>query len=321
MTENTASTGGQPRPDRHVLVVGSLNADLVMRVPHLPQAGETVVGATMQIVAGGKGANQSVAAARLGAAVQLVGRVGADSFGRLVYDEVARAGVQLGHLRVDPDVPTGTAQVVVDATGQNAIVVASGANARVGRTDIPADSSMWNGASIVVLQLEIPMGTVAAAIAMAAARGVPVLLNAAPMQPVPAELLHAVDWLVVNEIEAEQLAGRPVRSPEDAVREARALGRSGQRVVVTLGAAGAVLVHDQRALHVPAPPVSILDTTAAGDALVGGLAAACDRGSSDEEGLREAVVAGSLACTRAGAIPSLPTLAEVRAYGLGGAAR
>lgn len=321
MTENAASTGGRPRPDRHVLVVGSLNADLVMRVPRLPQAGETVVGATMHIVAGGKGANQSVAAARLGAAVQFVGRVGADSFGQLVRNEVARAGVQLEHLRVDPDVPTGTAQVVVDATGQNAIVVASGANARVERADIPAESSMWKGASIVVLQLEIPLRTVAATIAMAAERGVPVLLNAAPMQPVPPEMLHAVDWLVVNEIEAEQLAGRPVRSPQDAVREARALARPGQRVVVTLGAAGAVLVRNEQALHVPAPSVSIVDTTAAGDALVGALAAACDRGSSDEEGLREAVVAGSLACTRAGAIPSLPTLAEVRAYGLGAASR
>ena len=287
----------------------------MMRVPRLPQPGETVVGATLQVVPGGKGANQAVAAARLGATVMLVGRVGADAFGRLVCDEVARAGVQLDHVRVDPDVPTGTAQVVVDATGQNAIVVASGANASVQPADVAAES-MWKGASIVVLQLEIPLVTVAATIAMAHNHGVPVLLNAAPAQRLPAELRRSVDWLVVNEIEAEQLAGGPVQSTAQAIQVARALVHPGQRIVVTLGAAGAVCARDDEVRHVPAPQVSVVDTTAAGDAFVGALAAARVRGGTEEEALREAVVAGSLACTKAGAMPSLPTFTEVREYGL-----
>ena len=191
----------------HVLVVGSLNVDLVMRVARLPHPGETVPGAAFEVVAGGKGANQAAAAARLGAAVRMIGRVGADSFGERVRAALATEGVEVTDVRIDCEVPTGTAHVVVDASGQNAIVVASGANARVAVADAIGPTAAWNGAALVVLQLEIPLVTVAATVANAVARGVPVLLNAAPAQRVPADLLRAVQWLIVNEVEAAQLIG------------------------------------------------------------------------------------------------------------------
>jgi ribokinase len=298
----------------HVLVVGSLNADLVMRAPRLPQPGETVIGASFHVAAGGKGANQAVAAARLGAKAAMIGCVGSDSFGELVRGELAAAGVDVEHVRVDPEVPTGTAQIVVDQTGENAIVVASGANMRVAAGEILKAKPSWDGAALVVTQLEIPVAAVAAVIDEAAARRLPVLLNAAPAHGLPDQLWHAVDWLVVNEIEAAQLADRTIGSVAEAVAVASAVRRLGQRVVVTLGAAGAVLVDDSGTLHVPAPSIVVVDTTAAGDAFVGGLAAALQRGAPSSTAVREAVIAGSLACTRAGAIPSLPTADAVRDY-------
>jgi ribokinase len=294
-----------------VLVIGSLNVDLIARAPRLPGPGETVIGGTFHIAAGGKGANQAVAAARMGAAVAMIGRIGDDDFGLLVRTELERAGVGLDHVRVERSVPTGTAHICVDARGRNAIVVASGANERLDDADVSRAVSAWAGAALVVLQLEIPLATVAAAIREASARGLPVLLNAAPAQPLPGELLRAVAWLVVNEVEAEQLTGERIESPADAMRAASILRTGTQRVVVTLGAAGAVLLGEAPPTHVPVPRVEVLDTTAAGDAFVGALAAGLVRGDADETAVRDAVIAGSLACTKLGAIPSLPTVAEV----------
>lgn len=296
---------------RHVLVIGSLNADLVAHAPRLPQPGETVIGASFHLVAGGKGANQAVAAARLGAAVAMVGRVGDDAFGALLRGELERAGVGIEHVTIDPTAPTGTGHLIVAADGQNAIVVASGANARVEPADLRDAAPVWDGVSLLVLQLEIPLPTVAAAIRTATARGIPVLLNAAPACPLPDELLADVTWLVVNEIELEQLLGRPAGSVAEAIEAATTLRRGEQHLVVTLGAAGAVLSGPATSLHVPAPLVDVVDTTAAGDAFVGALAAALDRGLATADAVRESVVAGSLACTKLGAIPSLPTRAEL----------
>ena len=296
----------------HVLVVGSLNTDLVMRAPRLPRPGETIVGGVFHMVPGGKGANQAVAAARLGAPVKMIGRVGNDAFGRLARDAVGDAGVGVVAIWVDPNTPTGTAQVIVDAHGQNAIVVASGANACLSVADVTRATAQWEEASVVVLQLEVPLMTVAAAIAMAAERRIPVLLNAAPAQVLPDELWHSVGWLVVNEVEMEQLAERAIASLDDAIAAARELRRRGQHVVVTLGAAGAIVVGDGEVLHAQAPRVDVVDTTAAGDAFVGALAAALHRGLAATDAMQHAVVAGSLACTKAGAIPSLPTAADVR---------
>lgn len=297
-------------PRQHILVVGSLNADLVMHAARLPRPGETVIGASFHIAAGGKGANQAVAAARLGAPVAMLGRVGNDAFASLVRDELVSAGVNVDALLVDRETATGTAQIVVDADGRNAIVVASGANACVDVSNVTR-AAAWDGATLVVLQLEIPLVAVAAAVATARTRGVPVILNAAPAQCLPDDLWHAVDWLVANEVEAEQLSGEAIRSVDDAMRVATALHRSRQRVVITLGGNGAVLVGEAPPLHLPAPTVDVVDTTAAGDAFVGALAAALHSGASDADAVRAAVIAGSLACTKLGAIPSLPTTDDI----------
>lgn len=297
----------------HILVVGSLNVDLVMRAPRLPHPGETIIGATFHMAVGGKGANQAVAAARAGASVAMIGRLGNDAFGALARDALRAAGVNTDAVLTDSDAATGTGQIVVDDAGRNAIVVASGANACVSVADVVRQTAAWDGARLVVLQLEIPLVTVAATIAAAAARELPVVLNAAPAQPLPADLWHAVDWLVANEVEAAQLLGRPVTSVHDAVEAARALRRTRHRVVITLGAAGAVLLGDAQPLHVAAPRVDVVDTTAAGDAFVGALAAALVSAADDADAVRRAVLAGSLACTKLGAIPSLPTAADVAA--------
>ncbi len=280
-----------------------------MRAPRLPRLGETLLGASFHMAPGGKGANQAAAAARLGAAVVMVGRVGDDAFGAVARRALAQAGVNVDHLLIDSSASTGTAQIVVDGAGHNTIVVASGANASLAGDDL--EVSAWQGAGLLVLQLEVPLPTITAAVETARRQGTAILLNAAPAQPLAAELTRAVDWLVVNEVEAEQLSGVAVRTPADAVTLGRTLGAPGQRVAITLGAAGAVLVRDTTSLHIPAPAVSVVDSTGAGDAFVGALAAAFLSGLPDDVALRRAVVAGSLACTKLGAIPSLPTADEL----------
>ncbi|MBI3784712.1 MAG: ribokinase [Deltaproteobacteria bacterium] len=306
----TASTDRR----RKVLVIGSLNADLVAQAARLPLPGETVIGGQFHLAAGGKGANQAVAAARMGSAVAMIGRIGNDSFGSMLRDELQRAGVGFEHVLVDPTAPTGTGHVFIDAQGRNAIIVASGANQRLTAEDLASATSAWLDVALVVLQLEVPLSTVDAAIRQAAERDVPVLLNAAPAQALPRDLLRAPAWIVVNEVEAEQLAHAPVRSAGDALHAASMLRTGTQRMVVTLGSSGAVLLSDQGSTHVAAPAVEVVDTTAAGDAFVGTLAAALAAGLDDESAVRRAVVAGSLACTRLGAIPSLPTAADLEQF-------
>jgi ribokinase len=300
----------------HVLVIGSIHVDLITRVARLPAPGETIVGGTFHTAAGGKGANQAVAAARMGAAVTMIGRVGDDMFGALAREALKCAGVDVTHVRTDAETATGTAQIVLDAGGQNAIAVASGANERLTSDQVAAAAAAWRGVGLVVLQCEIPLQTNLHIVRHATANGTPVLLNAAPAQALPDELRQAIAWLVVNEVEAEQLFGRSVRSVADGIAAARALQRSDQRVVVTLGELGAVFCGTRDPLHEPAPRVEVVDTTAAGDALVGALAAALVRGESDESAVRQAVRAGSLACTKLGAIPSLPTSDELRSSSL-----
>lgn len=295
----------------HLLVIGSLNMDLIAQAPRLPQPGETIIGATFSMAAGGKGANQAVAAARLGAAVHMIGRIGDDHFGHQVRSELAFAGVAVEHVRIDSDCPTATGHIVLDRDGRNAIVVASGANAHVSAAQIRDAGNAWQGAGAVVLQLEIPIAANLAAVAVARERGLPIVLNAAPMDLDARELVEAVDYLVVNEIEAEQLAGERIATPEDAIDLAHAIARPRQTVVITIGAQGAVLVGETLRAHEPAPRVEVVDTTAAGDAFVGGFAAELLRGAPPDAALRTGVLAGSAACTKLGAIPSLPTRAEL----------
>ncbi len=294
-----------------IVVFGSINIDLVVQVPNLPRPGETVLGPGYRMVAGGKGANQAVAAARAGADVRLFGRVGQDDFGDSVLNELAATGVDLKGVKRDRR-PTGCAFISVDSAGQNQIVVAAGANASLRERQI-ADSLLAPG-TLVVLQMEVPLAENWALVTRACARGARVLLNAAPAAPIPGLALAALDWLVVNETEVVALAARlgtDGRDPELAGRTlAHALGIT---TVVTLGAAGAVAFRRDAAWRIASLPLRPVDTTAAGDAFVGTFAAAIDAGLELTDALRRASVAGGLACLKEGAQPSLPDTAAVDA--------
>lgn len=295
-----------------VLVVGSLNADLVVNVERHPRPGETVLGLGHALHAGGKGANQAVAAARLGAAVKMVGRVGDDDNGRLLLASLTQAGVDATGVKVGA-AQTGVAFIQVDAAGQNTIVVSAGANAELSVSDLEDAASP---AEVVVLQLEVPLATVLAAAAEAHAAGAQVILNLAPPQPLSAQELSDVTHLLVNEHEAAVLleadASTVKREPDGA---ARRLTRLAPNVVVTLGEMGAAwATRDGRSGRQPAFPVTVVDTTAAGDAFVGALAARLSAGELDlSAATRFACAAGSLATARDGAQPSLPRLADVMA--------
>ena len=289
-----------------VAVVGSLNLDLVIRVAELPGPGETVSGGDLFRNPGGKGANQAVAAARLGRRVAMVGCVGDDQAGHELLASLEAAGVDGSGVRVVEGVPSGTACITVSEDGENQIVVSPGANARLTPDDVAAAAAV-RSAAVTLLQLEVPLETVAAA---ARAAGGRVVLNPAPVRALPAELLGRIDVLVPNRVELARLAGGPVpRTVEQAAELAGRLG--GRAVVVTLGADGALVVEDGRAGLVPAVPVRPVDTTAAGDAFCGGLADALAGGAGLQEAARRAVRVAAAACLRPGAQASLPTPAEL----------
>jgi ribokinase len=296
-----------------VAVVGSANMDLVVRSARFPRAGETILGHGFETIPGGKGANQAVAARRLGAAVDLIGRVGADPFGRTLRRNLSREGIGTERLLPDPTQPTGVAVITVDDHGENTIIVVAGANARLTPADIAAAETLIEGADLLLMQLEIPLDAVEAAAQVAGVHGVPVILNAAPARPLPAALLARVNYLVINEVEAGELAGDPAGSPEQAARAL--LERGARAVVVTLGAAGALLIARAGVcVAAPAFPVVAVDTTAAGDAFVGAFAVALASGLAPDQAVRWGNAAGALAVTRAGAQPSLPTGEEVEAF-------
>ncbi|MDQ2583038.1 ribokinase [Saccharothrix yanglingensis] len=281
-----------------VLVLGSANADLVVPVPRRPAAGETVLGGDTTVLPGGKGANTAVAAARLGADVSFAGAVGDDRHGELLRRSLASSGVRTGHLRTSGR-PTGVAYITVTPDGENSIVVAPGANADVSEADV--DALTWDGVAVLVCSLEVPVPTVAHAVAAAASRGARPLLNLSPVVEVPAETLALLDPLVVNEHEAASLAP-----------SFEALLDLGPRsAVVTLGARGAAVVTREGVVEVAAPPVSAVDTTGAGDAFAGALAAGLAAGSSLVDAAAFAARVAALSVTSAGAQPSYPTRAEV----------
>ena len=302
-----------------LVVVGSANQDLVVRVEHIPAPGETVLGGAFVTLAGGKGANQAVAAARLGAHVQFVGRVGADAFGEALHAAMSESGVDLDHLLTDPRHPTGVALIGVDDAGQNAIIVAPGANGHVSPADIDAARRSIAAADAVVLQLEIPREAVAHAVEVAHEEGTRVILNPAPVSytsPLPGDLLRRVTVLTPNEHEAANLLGLPSASGlsmDEVARSLRALGPD--IVIITLGGEGCIVATETDTRHIPAVPVTPVDTTAAGDCFTGALAVALGEGRSIEAAARFAVRAASLSVTRMGAQPSLPLRADLDALG------
>jgi len=294
-------------------VLGSLNVDFVARVPALPGPGETVLGGDLGTFAGGKGANQAVAAARLGGRVAMVGRVGADPHGDLLVGGLEKDGVDAGGVRRDPDAPTGAALIMVAAGGENVIAVTPGANARVGVEDVRRALAALDAGGLLLLQLEVPLTAVEQAIAEGRRAGCRVLLNAAPAARIDPGLLRGLEALVANKSEAAALLGRPAASRADALEAAAAIGAAGARLaVVTLGAAGAAVHADGRSWLAEPFPVAALDTTAAGDAFVGALAAGLARGAPDAAAVRLASAAGAAAATRAGAQESLPRPADLR---------
>jgi ribokinase len=298
-----------PAAAPEIAVVGSLNLDLVVRVARLPGPGETVVGDDVFRNPGGKGANQAVAAARLGRRVAMVGRVGDDEAGRVLLGSLEADAVDTSQVKVLDGVPSGTAFITVREDGENQIVVSPGANARLTPSDVAAAGAALGGAAVTLLQLEVPLAAVAAAARTAAGT---VVLNPAPVRELPAELLAEVDVLVPNRVELAQLAGEAV--PETVAEAVQLAGRLPARaVVITLGADGCLVVEDGDAAHVPAVPIRAVDSTAAGDAFCGGLADALAGGGGLEDAARRAVRVAAAACLRPGAQPSLPGPAELEA--------
>ncbi|MGA4726422.1 ribokinase [Micromonospora taraxaci] len=290
-------------PQTRVAVVGSANMDLVAMAPALPRPGETMLGTDFVMVPGGKGANQAVAAARAGASCAFLGAIGSDAFGVTLKARIAAAGVDTSHLRVVYGT-SGVALVMVNAQGENAIMVTPGANdALVGLTE--DELTTVRAADVLVAQLEIPVSTVTAAAVAARAAGTRVILNAAPARDLPPELLASVDLLVVNEGEARTLAGRGREEP-------RALLDLTPRAVLTLGGEGAWYVdRDGTEVHVPAVPVDVVDSTAAGDAFTAALAVGWGEGRDLVDAVRWASAAGAACVRKLGASVALPQRAEI----------
>lgn len=296
-----------------ILVVGSLNADLVVRTPRFPNPGETISGEDLQIIPGGKGANQAVAAARQGASVAMVGRVGNDSFGPSLIHNLKQNNVDTSYVQTDSQSATGTAIIVVDGNGQNSIVLSPGGNGRVSPADVGSVS--FADYRLLLLQLEIPVEAVLAAARAAKASGLRVLLNPAPARPLPDELISLPDFLLPNETELSLLTNQPVNDLASAESAAKALlARGAQNVIITLGAQGALIVTPEMTKHVSAFKVDVIDTTAAGDAFIGGLASALLQNKSFVEAVYYGCACGALAATKFGAQPSLPTREEVEHF-------
>lgn len=295
-----------------VVVFGSINIDLTTYVPSLPRPAETLLGHSFLLAPGGKGANQSVAAARLGATTHLIGRVGDDAFGREALQVIQTHNVDVSNVHVDDQHATGLAVISVDDRAENSIIVISGANMALDQSDVSRAISLLDTASVLLLQLEVPLEASLAIAREAHQRGVIVVFDPAPVRELPRELYPEIDIITPNEVEAAMLLGYAVNSIDDAVRAAAELRTRGARsAIIKLGARGAVFDSaDARGL-LPPFKVTPIDSVAAGDAFNGGLAVALDEGQSLADALRWAAAAGALSVTRQGAVPSMPNRDEL----------
>ncbi|HSV74632.1 MAG TPA: ribokinase [Chthonomonadales bacterium] len=303
------------RRQARVVVVGSSNTDMVVKGPRIPAPGETVVGGSFVLVQGGKGANQAVACARLGARVHFVARVGVDLFGDRAVQSIGAAGVDVTWVTRDDEAPSGVALICVDEAGQNAILVAPGANHRLAPVHVDMARHAFADADIVVLQLEMPIDTVRRAIDLAKELGKQVLLNPAPARPVPDGFLRGVDVLTPNEHEASTLLGMPLDASFDGKTAALALLDQGVRAaIITLGRRGCAMAYDGQTRGIPARRVRAVDTTGAGDCFAGALACALAEGQELSVAAHFANAAAALSTTRMGAQPSMPDRAQVEAF-------
>ena len=301
--------GEKPR----ILVIGSINMDVVLKAEKFPAPGETVLGTELSLIPGGKGANQAVALSRLGASASLLGRVGADPWGEELAGKLRENGVDTENVAAVDSLPTGNATIIVDQKGENRIVLIAGANDALLPEDVDralAGEASWDA---ILLQLEIPLETVCHAISAAAARGIPVILDAGPPVKLPLEKLRGVTVLSPNESETEALTGIRPDGLESASRAATLLEEStgAREVVLKLGDRGALCRNDGHWELIEAHRVDVVDTTAAGDSFTAALAIEYTRGTGIKEAARRAMAAGALAVTRLGAQPSLPTAEEV----------
>ena len=298
-----------------IVVIGSINMDLVLRVPRMPLPGETLTGGAFQTIPGGKGANQAVACARLGrGAVAMIGCLGDDAFGMTLRAALVADGIDVSHVTTLPGVASGIASILVDASGQNSIVIAGGANDLLTPAHIDAALPLLARASVVVLQLETPLATVQHAIDVAHGLGKTVVLNPAPAASLPAAVLAQVDYLIPNEIEAAMLLGAATSGIDDAfvATGAAALRAAGCRnVLVTLGAKGVYAALEDGNRDFPARAVTAVDTTAAGDTFIGGFVAALASGADPAAAIDLGQRAAAIGVTRPGAQTSIPYLREL----------
>jgi ribokinase len=298
-----------------VCVVGSSNIDLTFRTPRLPRPGETLVGRAFHLGFGGKGANQAVMAARLGAAVTMIGRVGRDRFGEQTLGNYQNEGVDTSHLRLDPDHPTGVASITVDDAAQNSIILVPGANQALSAADVEAAAPAIRAADVLLCQLEVPVEAVGAALSLARSAGVRTLLNPAPALPLPDELLRLADLCVPNEIEVEQLTGQLAATQDQAEAAARALLRRGPAtVLVTRGERGALLVDAGTSAYFPAVPVAAVDATGAGDVFIGSLAVFLGEGRPLADAVGRAQAVAALSVMHLGTQAAFPSRAEAEAF-------
>lgn len=296
-----------------IVVVGSINMDLVARMSRLPRPGETLHGDDFRTIPGGKGANQAVAAARLGAIVTMIGRVGDDGFGVELLQSLKQYGVRTQFVQQTENSPSGVAVINVETSGANAIVVIAGANGQLTPCDVEGCASVIASADVVIVQLETPVETVVAAVRTAREFNVRTILDPAPApEGALPEELQTVDYISPNQTEAEALTGIVVNDLSSAERAAKVLSDRGARhVVMKLGELGAFIYSDGTSTPIPATKAAIVDTTAAGDAFTAGLAVGLAEGRSLAEAARLGCATGTLACTLFGAQPAMPTREEV----------
>lgn len=301
---------------KNIVVIGSTNTDMVVKASHLPAGGETVLGGEFLMNAGGKGANQAVAAARYGNRVVFVAKTGNDLFGERVRSSLREDDIVTDYVSIDPLHPSGVALITIDARAENCIVVASGANMYLSTADVDAAKEEISAADVVLMQLESPIETVTYAARMAAEAGVKVVLNPAPApdKPLPEELMRSLYLITPNRSEASRLSGIEVKDMESAREAAKAiLDRGPQGVIITLGGDGSLVYDGQEFTFIEATKVEAVDTTAAGDTFNGVLATMVAEGRNLIDAAREASLAAAISVTRMGAQPAAPTRAEVAA--------
>lgn len=296
--------------EKHLLIVGSLNMDLVVTTPRHPEIGETITASDFHTFPGGKGANQAVAVARLGRNAKMIGKLGGDPFGDQLHASITNAGVDTTFVWRDPQAPTGVALITVSAQGDNTILIVPGANGRVTAEDVRAAEQAFEGASILLLQLELPQPAIEQAIRLAKTHGLAIVLNPAPARDLPGHVLAQVDYLIPNRSELALISG--LDSLDASIN--MILGLGVQHLVVTLGEDGAILATPHHQTHIPAFRIDPVDTTAAGDAFVAAFAVSLSDGAALQEAVLRGNAAGGLAATRPGAQPSLPTRRELEDF-------